>query len=77
MGLARNRASQQGLAGAWRADEQGAPWYAGAHFVELLRVAQELDLFGECGLGLVCPRHVLEGGGGRPACTFEPGSARS
>ena len=61
MRLARNRAGQQGLAGARRADEQRALRQLGAYFGVLARVVQEVDNFLKRILGLVLSGHVREG----------------
>ena len=59
-GLARDRAREQGLAGAGRADEQGAARRARAHRLEPPAVAQELDDLAELRDGLVGAGHVGE-----------------
>src|SRR4029077_6024081 len=58
---ARDRARQQGLAGARRADQQTALGNLPAEALELLRVLQEVDDLLELGLGLVDAGDVLEG----------------
>ena len=60
IGFARDRARGQGLAGAWRADQQHAARDAPAELLELLRVAQELDNLLQVLLGLVDAGDVLE-----------------
>ena len=61
VGLASDRARQQRLAGAGRADEQHAARNLAAEPLEFLRIAQEFDDFLEILLGLVDTGHVLEG----------------
>ena len=61
VGLARDRAGDQGLAGAGRADEQHAARNAAAEALEFLRIAQELDDLLQVLLGLVDAGHVVEG----------------
>ena len=60
VGFARDRASGQGLAGARRADQQHAARNTTAQFLELLRVAQELDDLLQVFLGFVDAGDVLE-----------------
>ena len=59
--LAGDGARQQGLAGARRADQQGALGNLAAQALELARIFQEVDDFGQLVLGFVDPGHVLEG----------------
>ena len=61
VGLAGDRAGEQGLAGAGRADEQDAFRDLAAEPLEFLRVLQELDDFLEFLLRLVDAGNVLEG----------------
>ena len=58
--FARDRARGQCLAGARRADKQHAARDASAEFLELLRVAQELDDLLQVFLGFVDASDVLE-----------------
>src|SRR5690606_41067127 len=58
--LASNRAGEQRLTGARRANQQRATRNAAAKALELLRVAQELDDLLEVGLGLVDAGDVIE-----------------
>ena len=60
-GLARDRAGEQRLAGAGRADEQHAARDAPAELAVLLRVLQEVDDLDQLALGLLDAGHVLEG----------------
>ena len=59
-GFAGDRARQQRLAGARRADQQHAARNLAAEALELLRIAQELDDLLEVLLGLVDAGDVLE-----------------
>jgi len=59
--LARDRAREQGLAGAGRAYQQHALRDAAADLLELLRVLEELDDLLELLLGLVDAGDVVEG----------------
>jgi hypothetical protein len=65
LGLAGDRLGQQGLAGTGRADQQHAARDAAAELLELGRVAQEVDHFGDFLLGLVAAGDVGEGDGVR------------
>ena len=60
VGLAGDGASQQGLAGAGRADQQHAARDTAAETLELLRITQELHDLLQVLLGLVDARHILE-----------------
>ena len=60
-GLARDRLGKQGLAGARRAQQQGALGNAAAEALEFLRLLEELDDLLQLLLGLVAAGHVLEG----------------
>ena len=60
IGFAGDRTGGQSLAGAWRPDQQHAARDASAQFLELLRVAQELDDLLQVLLGFVDARDVLE-----------------
>ncbi len=59
-GFAGDGARQQRLAGSRRADQQHAFGNAAAQFLELLRLAQELDNLLQFFLGLFHAGHVLE-----------------
>ena len=59
--LARNRAGQQGLARARRADQQNSLGNPPAQLLKLLRLAEELDNLLQLFLGLLDARDVLEG----------------
>src|SRR5581483_3322556 len=59
--LAGNRAREERLSGAGRADEQDAARDAGAEVMVLRRVAEEVDLLLELRLRLVGARDVVEG----------------
>ena len=61
VGLAGDRARQQRLAGAWRADEQHAVRDLAAEPLELLRIAQEFDDFLEILLGFVDAGDIVKG----------------
>ena len=61
VGLTRDGARQQGLAGTRRAHEQTALGNLAAQALELLRILQEVDDLLEFGLGLVDAGDVLEG----------------
>ena len=61
VGLAGDRAGEQGLAGAGRADQQHALGDPAADLLELLRVLEELDDLLELLLGLVDAGDVVEG----------------
>ena len=61
VGFARDRARDQGLAGAGRADQQYTARNLAAQPLELAGVAQELDDLRQIGLGLVDASDVLEG----------------
>src|SRR5260370_568670 len=58
--LARNRASQQGLASSRRSDEQHTLRNSAAQFLELLRLAQKFDNFAKFFLRLIHARHVFK-----------------
>ncbi len=60
IGFARHGTGGQGLAGAWGADQQHAARDAAAKFLELLRVAQELDDLLQILLGFVHAGDVFE-----------------
>ena len=60
IGFARHRARGQGLAGAWRADQQHAARNPPAELLEFLRVTQEFDNLLQVLLGLVDAGDVLE-----------------
>ena len=62
-GLAGNRPRQQRLAGAGVAHHQHAARNAPAQLLELARVAQELDQFGDFFLGLVATGDIGKGHG--------------
>ncbi len=61
IGLARDGARQQGLAGARRADQQHALGNASAQALEFLRIAQEVHDLLQIILGFIDARHILEG----------------
>ena len=61
VGFARDRARQQRLAGAGRADQQHAARDLAAEALEFLRVAQELDDLFEIFLGFIDAGDILEG----------------
>ncbi len=61
IGLAGNRASQERLARSRRADQEHAFRDAAAEFLELLRIAQELDQLGHFVLRFLDAGDVLEG----------------
>src|SRR5579864_2219824 len=60
IGLARNRARQQRLAGSGRPDQQHAFRNAAAQLLELLSFAQELNNLAQFFLGLFYASHVFE-----------------
>src|SRR5258706_6091749 len=61
VGLARDSACQQRLAGSGRPHEEDTLWNSAAELLELLRLAQEFDDVLQLILGLVNARDVLEG----------------
>ena len=60
IGLARNRARQQGFTGTGRADQQDTARNTTAQTLEFLRIAQEFDDFFEIFLGFIDASHILE-----------------
>src|SRR5713226_2146615 len=62
--LACDGTSEQGFAGAWRADQQHAFGNMCPNGQVALRLAQEVDFLAQVGLGFVGSGHVGEGGGG-------------
>src|SRR5690606_19112436 len=59
-GFARDGLGEQGLAGAGRADQEDALGDVAAHFLEALRVLEEVHDFGDLLLGLVATGDVGE-----------------
>ena len=60
LGFTRNGFREQGLAGTGRAHHQDPARDASAELLELARVAQEVDQFGDLGLGFVGARNIIE-----------------
>ena len=61
--LAGDGTSEQGFAGAWRADQQHTFGNMGPNGQVALRLAQEVDFLAQVGLGFVGSCNVSEGGG--------------
>ena len=61
IGLTRNRAGQQRLAGSRRADQQHAFGDASTQLLEFLRFAQEFDNFAQLFFGLIHAGNIFEG----------------
>src|SRR5262249_12919762 len=60
--FASDSASEQGLTGSWRSNQQYALRNAAAEFLKFLRIFQEFDDFLKLFFGFISTGHVLESG---------------